>query len=1624
MLIANGVDITTKYTDASQNNILFGFDKDYNIIYIDIVRNNKVIPILADCDIFSNTFGDYGVKSKRCGFLLWSNTIKSSIDIFQDLENKLDIDTFIKIFIVPPPKDVNLPKVSFDCAKSNFKKLAEDLKLKGLSTASTVSQIAEFNIRKNYALSIADNSNLGKMVDPSKREIIGRSSDGLSVLDKGILDQLANQGYDVRNARSAGNTALRELKKVLRSTDFQKALIAFFICQLKKVNNQGASDILNNLFNSKWKKEFQDWFKNFFCSQTMNKILKAFGAFKRPKFQPMDLNKAVRDALQKAIAKLIIELYQTTIRLVIKWLAECDNKDEKAPFSAQDQLALNNAIDDIFNNVDSPSNSPLNDVYDSLGLPNAANSAANGGQRASEQDKQAVKDLLSDISCILKTKEICRLMAEGNMSDDVYSVVKSLIEIKYPQLAKVLRTREDIIKLFTALGQVLNMAEICAAIPTHDTGDNRCADQGLEEVQRDALRSNGLTPDQIDAILKDERKKLDDRLDSILNAVNGRPEDLPLFCRDGVPGIINVGKVDEGYSDMFDGALDATFDQIYEQFNKDVKKWPANISESEDTTVDAATLSALLTLNQPNANTTEALNALKGTVLEPLYQKDENGNYLKDSDGNKIPQLDENGAQKFGPRSKNPQEQKERIISPILTQTLALPSGSYYNSSQTQHLTFKVSTKVEREKMEKMLKATLDKDLPANIKNIQAKYLGQLTAYITIDVATAILDTTAKITLSTQTGEGINDPDFWIGLDKFKQKNGDNDNLTSFINFGRKTVETLYLVIELFDIFISQVANDNNPRGPILQNPSLQSGGAFGANNTAGGSPRKEYPFGSPHPDNWTPVKFSKQSDALDIIYSSNGSPVGSVDPQGIVAAVSAQEAIVANTDVSKLSKDKAVYESILKDESIKDAFDQLSEAFNQPTIEKKLEETNVKAGNASSAPSKIEKLNNIEKMSLASGAFFDGIDHIMLDFNDTISDFENSIILGTLLRALKNAAKTVEQMNNEVKQAFKGQLDALKQLKDISTGFPDFEINYKYGLSGSVTGSQYTSLYNFYITKNNTNFMNVVQKEAVDIGAAKYIEENKLISNSELKNSSLQQVSFDNYLKQKNINGGYKKVEKDYFDKIYNDLNGSLFYKSDSNKVMNIRHLQILEQPETIEELCGIRNNPLDLDEIKKDVKNKFREDSCNYEPPRSDGKARDKMNPVEQNISDGLLLATTRIYIYDYYLKGIFLFDHYHMGMTADSVMLDFLANVFEAEMRSFENVYADRFLSEVDKYYSKKNPIKSADLAVEFPNALNLKREKFKELIREQILYISKRLSAKIETTKKEIIPDYETPKYLTGTGRSYDFFTQNSNKLATIKAVESANKVSFYYENNLLFVEDKDKLLENKEYRFLFEFCFPIRKYVSLVTIQEMVCAAARVQSARTFNPTKSLIKVKHNQMMNSSGYKNNRDSSDIPRPVVGSGDTKTAGELYMELIIEFIIKTPLKILKGLCEIADPNVFLASLPYNIAKPISLALNNELPFESQNAPLFLATPIIGVGLTFCFIPPTPFGIVYYMLGLWIDEDWQAPNKKVISNDPKINEIIKTSGVNIDACSLANRNYLNKKPPIKAGDLIIEYV
>jgi hypothetical protein len=202
---------------------------------------------------------------------------------------------------------------------------------------------------------------------------------------------------------------------------------------------------------------------------------------------------------------------------------------------------------------------------------------------------------------------------------------------------------------------------------------------------------------------------------------------------------------------------------------------------------------------------------------------------------------------------------------------------------------------------------------------------------------------------------------------------------------------------------------------------------------------------------------------------------------------------------------------------------------------------------------------------------------------------------------------------------------------------------------------------------------------------------------------------------------------------------------------------------------------------------------------------------------------------------------------------------------------------------------------------------------------------------------------------------------------------------------LVTREKEELLMNvlinsPEVNLLFDHCVPLNRFLSFMAIVNMMSVklinGGVVENA--FMGTKESLKTLFNILDKGEDYiSDNRDESIIRaggtrglESLLANRPEKMCGKDLKELaersgynywqVIEFILKTPLQLLRGLTEITDPCIAIASKVALFSRVFS---GQDIPVEA--VALALQPSTLAPGLWFG--PPLlPTGMLYLALGL----------------------------------------------------------
>lgn len=486
----------------------------------------------------------------------------------------------------------------------------------------------------------------------------------------------------------------------------------------------------------------------------------------------------------------------------------------------------------------------------------------------------------------------------------------------------------------------------------------------------------------------------------------------------------------------------------------------------------------------------------------------------------------------------------------------------------------------------------------------------------------------------------------------------------------------------------------------------------------------------------------------------------------------------------------------------------------------------------------------------------------------------------------------------------------------------------------------------------------------------------------------------------------------------------------------------------------CNIRPHYLEIDQTKEDIESDKKMSMCieeivndkirNNKPVSSSELKEIKLNDTQNSMLNHVFLLTLRMYIHDVLLKGIGVFGYYDPQYLRDeSLFINFIHMMVKSDMRGVDaNLY-----DTMERFFINKNNLENPDKHIELNN-LFAKNELIKNIIKEQLNKfalpkLTKRildntnkniLNAKKNTNDKNLIVlnrpnsifdikkiifdeniiDFDNNVYFKIYKKQYERWSiQERAKTITDSSEEfllKSEKDSDIFDQNTgftdttKFIDKSFKIFNGKtatitdtsaEYEIFFEYLFPIKKYITLAFITNVMSTQTRTSILNTFRGTKNSLRRLCKSII-TNGQPLAPDPNN-PQDIANAKEENSANNFWFDALV----KAPLMIVKGFMEVADPNVALSSAQYKIAKSF-------IPdYPSWSIP----TVGIPLGITAYFIPAIfPFRLdiyngAYYASGLWNDDIWKTPEKDNVED-----AINKLAAFDIDCDSIKNHNDIIK--------------
>jgi len=322
-----------------------------------------------------------------------------------------------------------------------------------------------------------------------------------------------------------------------------------------------------------------------------------------------DIMAEISIQIESAIIDALVAALVDTIKNIIKGILENCGDIPKLNFGS---INLNDLLARSFNlNINAEA---------FIGLQSKLFSELSADAAQISNFANSFSNFLNDLSALLSPAEISNTLS-GNISPEVGSIINCLVSNKYSNIKPLMATptgeyhpakTED---LFQNIGGLINKQLLLdqIAIRSEGFGTTRgFCDPPDNNNQRDLLKTKGLTPDQINQQIAMSNKRKSDRLHDLLHLLNkNKPLDNiipPVFCKNNDEK--NKGMIPRdhpSFTHMLNKTVDVMYDGIHIAFDQDINGFP--IALKETTTTQAPRVIPRKTkFTDPNGNSADIAN--------------------------------------------------------------------------------------------------------------------------------------------------------------------------------------------------------------------------------------------------------------------------------------------------------------------------------------------------------------------------------------------------------------------------------------------------------------------------------------------------------------------------------------------------------------------------------------------------------------------------------------------------------------------------------------------------------------------------------------------------------------------------------------------------------------------------------------------------------------------------------------------------------------------------------------------------------------------------------------------------------------------------------------------------------
>jgi len=234
----------------------------------------------------------------------------------------------------------------------------------------------------------------------------------------------------------------------------------------------------------------------------------------------------------------------------------------------------------------------------------------------------------------------------------------------------------------------------------------------------------------------------------------------------------------------------------------------------------------------------------------------------------------------------------------------------------------------------------------------------------------------------------------------------------------------------------------------------------------------------------------------------------------------------------------------------------------------------------------------------------------------------------------------------------------------------------------------------------------------------------------------------------------------------------------------------------------------------------------------------------------------------------------------------------------------------------------------------------------------------------------------------------------------------------------------ELIDTEDFRVMFEYCFNLQDVSSVISSYSFLANSTR-EMQKMFDVTKRRLE---NYLFNASEGSNYFNSAtgcneaQMAKSMFNMGNSNM-DDLWNPSLLLLLLMTPLHIYKGWSKMADPHVLITQtivelgqagflIPKMVEQKIEIPFTDPVDCETLMLPTFPGekigfpgfTQLVALGVTFapCLVmlppfPPTPFGLIYYLLVdplLMLMSPWA---NELMKNDPNLQRGLENAGLNL---------------------------